>query len=210
MGKRDFKRKTESRRQNPRFLIVSEGAVTERQYLEAVKRSGRIPDVNLKLDDPPPTSPKEIVKKARDLKKEARKDDPYDAVWCVFDVEAKVSQNARPGLVEAIQMAKANKIFIALSNPCFELWILLHEKQHTAAIYSEDVRHACSSLGLVEGKHICNPDQLLNNCQIAIQRAKDLDVMHQGNETDKHEDQNPSSGVYKLVEAIYKAFPPRS
>jgi hypothetical protein len=210
MGKRDFKRKTESRRQNPRFLIVSEGAVTECEYLTALTKLLKIPSAKIMIAPPPPTSPKEIVKKARKLKKEARKDDPYDAVWCIFDVEAKVSQNARPGLADAVQIAKANKIFIALSNPCFELWILLHEKQHTATIYSDDVQHVCSSLGLVEGKHICNPNRILNNCQTAIQRAKDLDAMHQGNKTDKHEDQSPSSGVYKLVEAIYKAFPPRS
>ena len=210
MRKPVFKRKEKNLAQYPRFLIVYEGEVTERQYLEAVKKSRRVPDANMSLEGPPPTSPKQIVEKARKLKKEASKEDKYDAVWCTFDVEAKVSQNARPGLVEAIQMAKANKIFIALSNPCFELWILLHEKQHTATIYSDDVQHACSSLGLVEGKHICNPNQILNNYQTAIQRAKDLDAMHQGNKTDKHEDQNPSSGMYKLVEAIYQAFPPRS
>lgn len=209
MGKRDFKRKPESRRQNPRFLIVSEGEVTEREYLTAVMKLRNIRSADIVIAPPPPTSPKQIVEKARKLKMEARKEDGYDAVWCIFDVEAKVNQNSRPGLAEAIQRAKANKIHIALSNPCFELWILLYEKQHTAAIYSNNVQDECSRLRLLEGKHVCNPDLLLNNCQIACHRAEGLDSMHHANGTHNYEDQNPSSGVYKLMEAIHQAFRPR-
>lgn len=209
MGKRDFKRKTESRRQNPRFLIVSEGEATEPEYMRAVMKLRKVPSAEIMFVPPPPTSPKEIVTKARDLKKEARADDKYDAVWCIFDVEAKVSQAARPGLAEALQMATANNISVALSNPCFELWILLHTEDCRGSIYSGIVQHRCKSCGLVDGKHISNPNELLGSYQIACERARALDSMHQLNGTQRIEDQNPSTGVYKLVEAILEAFPPR-
>lgn len=42
MGSRKFRRKQNSKDQNPRLLIVSEGAVTELEYIEAVKKSRAI------------------------------------------------------------------------------------------------------------------------------------------------------------------------
>ncbi len=209
MGKSGWKRRGKNQQQNPRFLIVVEGEVTEPQYLEAIKKSRKIRSVDLVIVPPPPTSPRQIVEKARDRKRQAKKDDSYDAVWCIFDVEAKVSQNARPGLAAALQMANANKISVALSNPCFELWILLHTEDCRAAIYSGNVQNRCKLCGLVDGKHISNPDELLASYQIACGRARDLDSMHQLNGTQRIEDQNPSTGVYMLVEAIFEAFPPR-
>ena len=209
MRKRDWKRRENNRQQNPRFLVVVEGKITEPQYLELIKKSRKIRSVDLEIVPPPPTSPRQIVEKVRDWRRQAKKNDPYDAVWCVFDVEAKVNQQARPDLDDALQMANANKISVALSNPCFELWILLHTEDCRAAIYSGNVQHRCKLCGLVDGKHISNPDELLASYQIACGRARDLDSMHQLNGTQRIEDQNPSTGVYKLVEAIFGAFPPR-
>lgn len=210
MGANDWKRREKNRRQNPRFLVVSEGKVTEPQYLEAIKKSRKIRSVDLVIVPPPPTSPRQIVEKARDSRRQAKKNDPYDAVWCVFDVEAKVTQQAGPNLDDAFQMARDNKIDIALSNPCFELWVLLHEEDCQACIYSDNVRRKCSELGLVDKKHIQNPDQLLQKYPGAAKRAKCLDAMHQRNGTTGPAQQNPSSGVYRLVEAIFEAFPPCS
>ena len=207
MGKWNIRRPAKSRAQNIRFLIVSEGAITEIEYLNAIKRSRKISSADVEIIPPGPTSPKEIVQKARKLGIHARKSDPYDAIWCVFDVEAKVTQNARPGLADAIQLANANQIFIALSNPCFELWILLHEQDCTAWIYSNDVQRRCSTLNLVDGKSIYKVDEILQKYPAARQRAKALEAGHLCNGKQRPEDHNPSSSMYKLVEAIYEAFP---
>lgn len=210
MANRNFQRKREARQQNLRFLITSEGKVTEPEYLDIVKAHRRIRSADIRILPPPPTSPKEIVAKACDLKRQARRDDPYDAVWCIFDVEPQVGQKARPGLADAMQMASANGISVALSNPCFELWILLHSEDCQSLVYSSKVQQRCAELELVTGKHLCNPDQILSNCQAACQRAKDLDSMHQRNGNHKREDQNPSTSMSKLLEAIDRAFPPVS
>ena len=59
---------------------------------------------------------------AKQLK--AMKKDPdgqqYDQIWCAIDVDR------HPTLDAAISRAKALGIRIALSNPCFEYWVLLH------------------------------------------------------------------------------------
>ncbi len=47
----------------------------------------------------------------------------YDAVWCVFDVDD------HPAILDAKQMARSNGIDLAISNPCIELWLLLHFRE---------------------------------------------------------------------------------
>lgn len=51
---------------------------------------------------------------------------PYDEVWCVMDVEAPV---AHPDFDGALRTARAEGLSVALSNPCFELWLLLHFRE---------------------------------------------------------------------------------
>lgn len=209
MGKRKFGRKRKNQEQNPRFLIVSEGEVTEQQYLNAVKRSRRILSADFKFVPPGPTSPVEIVTKARDLRDKAAREDPFDFVWCVFDVEAKVDQRARPRLAEAIEMARLNRISIAVSNPCIELWILLHSENWQAWIASQACQHRCAELELVHKKHILKPDELFTCYDFARECAINLDLKHDRDGTIEVKDRNPSSGVYRLVDAIFAAFLPR-
>lgn len=204
-----FRRSNKKREQNPRFLIISEGEITERQYLEAVKRSRRIVSADLKFVPPGPTSPMEIVTKARNLRNEALKDDPFDFVWCIFDVEAKVGQRARPRLSEAVEMARQNKIWVALSNPCIELWILLHHEDWQASIASDACQNKCAKLALVVKKHLQKPDELFAQYPSARRNAINLDQKHDRDGVTKPEDRNPSSSIYKLVDAICSAFPPR-
>lgn len=208
MGKLGLKRKTNKRNQNPRFLVVSEGEVTEFHYLGAVKRLRRIPSADLVMLPPGPTSPREIVEKARDLRKDSSKSDAFDSVWCIFDVEAKISQKGRHGLAPALEMAKDNRILVALSNPCIEIWILLHDEDHQAWICSDKVQSRCAELKLIDKKHIVSPDKLLLHYSVARERAVSLDAKHDRDGRSDAQDRNPSSGVYKLVDALLKAFPP--
>ena len=206
MGK-TFRRRPSIRSQYRRFLIVSEGEVTEREYLDAVRRARRIRSASIVFMPPGPTSPVEIVERARDLRNHARRIDPFDDVWCIFDAEAKVDQRARPRLSDAIQMARDNDINVALSNPCIELWILLHEQDQEAAIHSHAAQHLCSKLGLIDKKHISTPDHLLDRYQAARARAEGLDCKHERDGRVCVVDCNPASGIYKLVDSIYLAFP---
>ncbi len=106
MARRSFQRKPSQREQRKRFLIVVEGAVTECDYFNAIRIARRISTANIQVVPPGPTSPIEIVEKAIELRDEQKRGDPYDEVWCVFDVEAKITQSARPGLQEALDLAQ--------------------------------------------------------------------------------------------------------
>jgi len=210
MTKWEGRQRSNLKRQNPRFLIVSEGELTEQQYLGAIRRSLRARSNEIHFIPPGPTSPVEIVQRALYLRRQANAEkDPYDFVWCIFDVESKVDQKARPRLSDAIAMAHDLDINIALSNPCFELWILLHEVQQEAWIGSDKVQSLCSSRGLVVRKEIQAPNRLIEKFEIARRHAERLEEKHDRETRTRAEERNPSSLVYRLVDAIYAAFRPQ-
>ena len=60
-----------------------------------------------------------------------------DEFWCVFDVEWPRNH---PGLGEAIKQARENQIRLAVSNPCFELWLILHFQDHGGWLENNDAR----------------------------------------------------------------------
>jgi hypothetical protein len=209
MGKTKFGRKEKRRSQYPRFLIVLEGAVTELQYFETIRRSLRAPGAQISCLPPGATSPIEIVRRAISERNRSNKTDPYDHVWCVFDTETKLTQNARDGLAESLNIASHNKVSIALSNPCFELWLLLHEEDRQAWIDSHALQSRCSSLQIVEAKHLCNPALLVERYTTARERALALEAKHDRDGTNQDAQRNPSSRVFKLVDIILASFPSR-
>lgn len=54
--------------------------------------------------------------------------------WCVFDVDT------HPNLKQAVQEAEANGIRVAVSNPCIELWFLLHFRVQEGSISKDKVQ----------------------------------------------------------------------
>jgi hypothetical protein len=209
MGSRKNQRKPAARKENARILILCEGKCTEPQYIHAFRSKFRIPEENMKVLCPPeiPNTPIEMV---RDAKARKRAEvDSFDEVWCVFDVEAKLTQHSRFGLQEALNAAERSGILSAMSNPCFEIWLLWHKVDHAAWIASDAAQRRCEELNITRGKHIQEVDSLIRDFyDFAKNRAYSLDQTHDRNGTQKPEDMNPSSGMYKLVDAICGAFAP--
>jgi hypothetical protein len=80
-----------------------------------------------------------------------KSDDEIDECWCVFDVEWP--QN-HPHLREAVQLAKDNGIRLAVSNPCFELWLILHFEDQTAHLNTDQAERRSRKLDGRAGKRI--------------------------------------------------------
>ncbi len=117
--------------------------------------------------------------------------------WCVFDAEAP-TPHAR--LHEAVQMARDNGIKVAISNPCFELWLVLHYADHERWINNDD----CGSLRRQhdgsQGKGLDGAAYMPRRAQ-AIRRAERLATIHASANRALPAD-NPSSGMYQLLEAV--------
>jgi hypothetical protein len=182
------------------ILVFSEGAVTEEIYLIFWKRRFKR-QVNIEIHELHGT-PLSLVKKAVEVKAEnergaRRKGKAHDEVWCVFDVDE------HPYLSEAMQLAAAHDIKLAISNPCIELWFLLHFVDQTAYIERHKAqREAASVLGCKKNLTDKALGLLEDNFEAAKGRARGLDAKHLGDATPAPG--NPSSGVWKLVDAIKK------
>ena len=120
------------------------------------------------------------------------RDERYRHIWCVFDVDE------HPFLSEAQLQARDNNIDVAVPNPCFELWALLHFQDQRAAIGRADVKSLLRRHMHGYDKRLpC--DTLHPFTDAARQRAVDLDRWHATRGTSG---ENPSTGVYRLVDII--------
>lgn len=119
----------------------------------------------------------------------------HDEIWCMFDIDA------HPNVTEAIQMARDNGIRLAISNPCIELWFILHFEDQTAYLSRQDAQSRSSEL-LGCGKNLSREamDVLFEQFEDAGRRAHNLDVKHTNDGSPPGS--NPSSSVWKLIESI--------
>ncbi len=182
-------RRKPSREAYPTFLVVCEGKVTEREYFDDLRHLCRVP---VKLEFRSGGVPKTLVQVAAEEKK---KPNEYDAIWVVFDVDE------HPDIPNARQQARDNDLPVAMSNPCFELWALLHFRDQNAYIERQDVRRLCQSHMPGYAKKLpC--DKLMPHIEDALARAAGLRARNIRNGTDGH---NPCTDVDKLVKTIRDA-----
>ena len=196
--KRDSLQRRGPRRQpKQRFLIVCEGTVTEPCYFRDVRHVERS---LIELQIEPRATPKTIVERAVELKKQANRDAKrraddnlkYDEVWCVFDVDDHRL------IVEAKEQAKANGVEVAISNPCFELWALLHFQDQRADIERGKVQHLCATCMPGYEKKL-DYEALRPKYSDALKRAEVLEKWHDSRGT---VGANPSTLVHRLVQRI--------
>src|SRR5580698_2567227 len=129
---RPLRRRTGTRQPKKTLIVFCEGEKTEPQYLEALKRQPEIRDaaaVDLRIETGHGGAvPLTLVKLAIDARIRAMEEkSEIDEFWCVFDVEWPTNH---PGLNHAIHLARENEIRLAITNPCFELWLILHFKDY--------------------------------------------------------------------------------
>ena len=184
------------------FLVFCEGKKTEPDYLRALKLEPAVREVasvDIRIDmEASGAVPSTLVREAIEARARNPQDQgEVDEVWCLFDVEWPRNH---PNLIEACVMADNNDIRLAISNPCFELWLALHFGDQTAWLdnhTAEKLRHdrdGSSGKGLDGATYMPRRSD-------AARRACSLTAKHEGDGTTFPHD-NPSSGMYRLLEAI--------
>ncbi len=193
-------RRTAGKRDQRRVIrVLTEGAVTEPSYLAQWERGNRRVRVEFAESGMAPLS---LVQRARDHQQANSRSHrggrgvDFDEIWCVFDVDQ------HPNLAQAINEARQSGIGVALSNPCFELWLVLHFEELSAHIDRRAAQRRARDLGATDGKHLDpnNLDALLSGYEDAKDRAQQLRDRHIANGSDPNE--NPSSTVWELVDRI--------
>lgn len=134
-----LKRRSPSREPRCRILVVCEGDVTERKYFERLRHAFRNPLVQLEVVSSGGGGPGSLVsyarKRAAEAKRRAKGDTfkDFDEVWCVFDVDGDIKTTK-------LACQEARGLGLAVSNPCFELWALLHFQPQTAELSTAQAR----------------------------------------------------------------------
>ncbi|MGW6934679.1 RloB family protein [Lentzea sp. NPDC054927] len=200
---RSLSRKRPQFEPRTRFLVLCEGRVTEPEYFEFVRNELRERTIVIKITKNK-GDPLEIISVAADMRKDAlvrakRAKDynlKYDQVWAVLDVDD------HHRLPAAIDLAKKEHINLAISNPSFELWALLHHQDQSAHIENDSLR-AKLRRHMPEYDKSLDCESLKGKYSLAKNRAEALERQHERN--DKSAGCNPSTAVWRLVDEILTA-----
>ncbi len=189
------------------FLIVTEGEKTEPNYFKVLRDRLQINAAEVEIVHPAGTDPITLTKKAIELREARRKlakkgfAIAYDEVWVAFDLE-KPHDERRRLAEQAMGMKQAAEIRFAISDPCFEFWLLLHGEYTTSPFVD------CDSVVKRLEKHWPAyskgqpPSQpFLGKLPVAMTNAQRCREHHRSNEGDG----NPSTKVDVLVKNLNAA-----
>ncbi|WP_443062657.1 RloB family protein [Streptomyces sp. NBC_00390] len=176
-----------------KILIATEGTNTEPQYFEGLSahlNAKAVRVLNVKTVGVGADPLRIVAEAERRRDRELKSGDGYDEVWCVLDVDRHAN------LQSACTRARKSDIDVAISSPCFEIWLLWHYEECT---------------GWREGKALLQ--RLKDKCGFtdknlpamfpyssfpdAVARAERCEVPR-----DEHAPPNPYSSVFRLVKKM--------
>ncbi|HUT27509.1 MAG TPA: RloB family protein [Methanomassiliicoccales archaeon] len=182
----------------PRLLIICEGKCTEPYYFEGFRRTHR--NVIIKVYESPGKTPRQIVSHSLERMREMDIGKVNgDAAWCVFDVDDCTDDE----LHKAVELA-GSKMFLAVSNPCFELWFLLHYT------FTENWMDSCSDVVSELRRYIPRYEKSMDLFErlqpalpMAVSNADRLERRRNGLGFGPHvRGGNPCTSVHLLVQSI--------
>ncbi|WP_436520849.1 RloB family protein [Actinoplanes sp. HUAS TT8] len=194
---RPLRRKPGTATEAETIAIVCEGKKTEGLYFNGIRREFRIATAQLKVMELG-FDPLRLVQEAESFQRN------YDQVWAVFDVEAPGAHaipHAR--LNQALDRAARTGIRCAVSNPCFELWLLLHFQAQTAYVNNEAVRQKIRKCPCGYDDKSFEFAKVWPHHGTALRNAESLDARQVANGAEIP-DRNPWTSVHELVTQLLK------
>ena len=206
----NLRRKRHSLEPKRKFILFCEGEKTETEYFKAI---GRICSSTLIAVEThggvgvPYTIAEKAVERARALglapkSRGKGKKDSYeerDQVWAVFD------RDDHPRFDEAVRECEKQNVGVGRSNPCFELWLILHEQDYDKPNDRHAMQKALAKLRpeyKLNGAKTPDCEDLVKRVEAAEQRgAKQLQNRESGGDPYG----NPSTTVGRLTRAIREA-----
>lgn len=212
--RKPFKRKS-GFRDATLFVIATEGEKCEQCYFEKLVSDEYYYNPKVHTEVLPSidgkSSPRDVIKLLDKFKKEykLKKD---DELWLVIDRDKQSWSMTQ--IRQVAQLCQQKKYELSLSNPCFEIWILLHltdlsiysSEQLTNLLENQKVTKNRTALEVEIMKfnnsyNKSNPDldRILPNVVDAIERAALLDKF-----PDNRWQNTLGSKVYQLVQKLIK------
>ncbi len=206
------------------FFVACEGEKTEYRYFTKIPESelfnnqARIEIRPIKRQSKEGNDPNSILKRLKNERKKSgnRKNDEF---WGIIDRD-NWQTNQNINFDDLITQFKTEKnFFIAISNPCFEIWYLLHyvdlkdlpedtlielfknncvsNNKNFIDLFLGEMRSIYRKKEIGYNKYI-SPKELGDLIYLAIERAKELD------ESNSEYPKTLGTHVYKLVEKLIK------
>ncbi len=203
-----LKRKNPRLEPKRRFILFCEGENTETEYFKAISRICSSTLISVETHGGvgvPYTIAEEAVERAKALGltlKSRRKKDSYekrDEVWAVFD------RDEHPRFKEAVMKCEEQNVGVGRSNPCFELWLILHVQDCDKPNDRHAMQKALAKLRQEydpDGSKKPDCDDLVKRVEAAEQRGE---KQLQNRESGGDPSGNPSTTVGRLTRAIREA-----
>jgi hypothetical protein len=183
------------RKQNLRdpklFIIAVEGEITEKQYF-SLFQSTRVQVEVLQTSDGK-SAPNYVLDRLDEFKKRYELSEE-DELWLVCDVDRWGNKK----LSDVCRKARTKGYNLAISNPCFEVWLCLHfqDLDHRDKTCTDFKKRLREILGSYRGNNL-DLEKYSSNVPGAIDRAKNLTPPSQ-----EYWPNNSGTHVYKLAESI--------
>jgi RloB-like protein len=180
-----LERRRDTREQRRSVLVVTNGESTEKDYFEALRAEPWVAASNVKLKVKfENRSPVAIVTKAAGI----RDENEYDEAWVVCDADDFDVRSAGT-------QADRQSVGLAVSVPCFEVWLILHLAAGCPG-FNNATQADVHLKGLLPtwDKTSLRFLDFQSGVFDAVARAKRLDPPPDG---------NPSTDVWRLIEALH-------
>jgi len=203
------RRTPEHVRDSSLIVIATEGEKTEKVYFDYLSSKIKNSKVNVRIltNIDHRSSPEQVMDVIDNFLREFKLED-NDQCWLVIDRDRWESET----LSQVARLCSQKNIFLAISNPCFEFWLLLHVKKLNE--YSDSEKALIFENKKVSTNRTWIDKELVNilgsynknspNCNYfypgieqAIQQAEALDT-----DPDHRWPNGLGSRVYKLVQTI--------
>ncbi len=176
-----------------RILVVTEGRLTEPQYVEGLNRYLRSAGATATVKSVPVgKDPLKVVRKCIEIRDKATADvKGYDFCVCLVDVDQ------HEALGDACQLAGRESILLLVSNLKFEAWLRWHVEDKRSAQSTSQLDNLTANLGLVTKKMLAPafPFHAVHEaCEIARRADPDLEAGRVG--------PDPSSAMPILVDLM--------
>jgi len=181
-------------------VIFCEGRNTEPSYFHALKRiysNALIKVETIGGAGVPYTLATAAVKRANSRRERRSSFEERDQIWAVFD------RDDHPRFADAVTKCQAKGVGVARSNPCFEVWLILHKEDYD----KPDGRHGAQARFRV----LC-PDYELNGAKVPpllveqvekAERRAEIQLSRRAEERKPYG--QPSTTVGRLTRAIREA-----
>ena len=121
---RPLKRDAQSLRDDRLFMIATDDTYAPKQYFDFFQLSRVkvfvIPTTNGE------SSSNHVLKRLLEYEHE-----PDDQLWMLLDTDHYTAGNHLPNFIKTLGEARQKDVQIAVSRPCFDIWLLLHQVEET-------------------------------------------------------------------------------